>query len=64
MADNGSKYSVTLGVKLPVPSIPYSSFTTSLTICGDDYEEVSKELLEKFEVQCSTHMNEVKEGVE
>ena len=58
------KYSVTLGVKLPVPSIPYSSFTTSLTICGDNYEELSKELLEKFEVQFNTHLQEVKEGME
>lgn len=59
-----NKYTITLGVKLPVPSIPYSSFTTSLTICGDDYGEISKELLEKFEIQLSTHMREIKEGIE
>ena len=59
-----SKYTITLGVKLPVPSIPYSSFTTSLTICGDDYVGISKELLEKFEIQLSTHMREIKEGIE
>ena len=59
-----SKYTITLGVKLPVPSIPYSSFTTSLTICGDDYGDISKELLEKFEIQFSTHMREIKEGIE
>lgn len=46
-----TKYSVILGVKLPVLGIPYSSFTCELVVEGDNYEEVKKEAMTKIENQ-------------
>lgn len=46
-----TKYSVVLGVKLPIIGIPYSSFTCELGVEGDNYDEVKEEAMRRIETQ-------------
>lgn len=58
-----TKHVVTLGVKLPVMGIPYSSFTCELSVEGDNYEEVKQEAMRRIESQINDFVDTLPKGL-
>lgn len=42
-----TEYSVTIGMKVPIPNVPYSSCNVEITGKGADWEQVAQDVKEK-----------------
>jgi len=45
------KYTISLGVKLPIPGVNYSSVQSMISVSGDNYEELKIEAFTRLEQQ-------------
>lgn len=59
VVNSEKKYTVSFGLKLPIPGVNYSSVQSMISISGDDYEEIKDEAFVLLEQQTLALLNSV-----